>query len=270
MSSILAALPKANVGGVTFAVTLADQVADAIAHDALDGNSGIAVHFANAYTVALGHANTDLGQVLHSPRSLNVTDGVPVSWFGRRYNSRDGLVWRPMSGPDVMERVFASSTAEGPRHYLLGGSPETLEKLQKAVAERWPNAVIAGAESPPFRGLSEQQIAEQDDRIRRSGANIVWVGLGTPKQDFEVDRLAQSIPVIACGVGAAFDFIAGTKKRAPQWMTTAGLEWAYRLGQEPRRLAKRYLWGNPRFVMAALKYRDKPAFAELAIENGAA
>jgi N-acetylglucosaminyldiphosphoundecaprenol N-acetyl-beta-D-mannosaminyltransferase len=270
MSSDLTAMPTRCVGGVTFAVSETARVAEAIRHDALEGETGLAIHFANAYTVALAHANSAVAKILHSSKSLNITDGAPVTWFGRRYNRSDELAWEQMSGPDVMARVLAESNADGPRHFLLGGSRETLEQLQVAIAKNWPQAIVVGAESPPYRSLTEQELAEQDQRIRASGANIVWVGLGTPKQDFEVDRLAQSIPIIACGVGAAFDFIAGTKKRSPAWMTSAGLEWVYRLAQEPRRLAGRYLWGNPRFVMAAIKYRDRPAFASSATDRQAA
>ena len=270
MSGALAALPTRCVGGVSFAVSETERIADAISRDALQGETGTAIHFANAYTIALAHAHTAVGNILHSPKALNITDGAPVTWFGRRYHRGSDVTWEQMSGPDVMARVLAGSTADGPRHFLLGGSQEALDKLQAAIAKKWPNAVIAGAESPPYRALTDEELAEQDQRIRDSGANIVWVGLGTPKQDFEVDRLAHSIPIIACGVGAAFDFIAGTKKRSPEWMTSAGLEWVFRLAQEPRRLTKRYLWGNPKFVIAAVKYRDKPAFSPLAIESAAA
>ena len=150
---------------------------------------------------------------------------------------------------------------------------------------------MVGAESPPFRALSAEAIAAQDARIRDSGANIVWVGLGTPnrtgkaarragvvalrsaggrgavrdsgativwvglgtpKQDWEVARLTASVPV-AMAVGAAFDFLAGVKPQAPLWMQKSGTEWAFRFASEPRRLAKRYLWGNPRFLVAAAR-----------------
>lgn len=93
----------------------------------------------------------------------------------------------------------------------------------------------------------------QDRRIRASGAQIAWVGLGTPKQDWEVARLAEELPVVAMAVGAAFDFLAGTKPQAPVWMRRTGTEWFYRLASEPRRLTKRYLWGNPRFIRAAVR-----------------
>ena len=113
-----------------------------------------------------------------------------------------------------------------------------------------------GAESPPFRELTPTEQSEQDDRIRASGANLVWIGLGTPKQDWEAARIAARLPVVALAVGAAFDFLSGAKTQAPVWMQRSGTEWLYRLGTEPRRLSQRYLWGNPRFVRAA--WRDRP------------
>jgi N-acetylglucosaminyldiphosphoundecaprenol N-acetyl-beta-D-mannosaminyltransferase len=138
-------------------------------------------------------------------------------------------------------------------HYLLGGSEETLAALKRVIARRFPTARIVGAESPAFRALSDAEVAAQDSRIRQSGAQVVWVGLGTPKQDWEVARLSEELPVVALAVGAAFDFLAGTKSQAPMLMQSTGTEWLYRLASEPRRLAKRYLWGNPRFLRAAVR-----------------
>ncbi len=176
---------------------------------------------------------------------------MPVAWVGRRAYGRTAQQWPRVYGPDVMEALLARDT--GLRHYLLGGSPGTLTRLQQVIAERFPAAQVVGAESPPFRTLSSEDLLEQDQRIRDSAAQIVWVGLGTPKQDWEVARLAAKMPVVAMAVGAAFDFIAGTKPQAPVWMQRTGTEWAYRLAREPRRLSKRYLWGNPRFLLAAAR-----------------
>lgn len=128
-----------------------------------------------------------------------------------------------------------------------------LVKLQQNLEARFPGVEIVGTYSPPFRSLSEAELDAQDELILRSGADIVWVGLGTPKQDHEVRRLADSLHVTACAVGAAFDFTAGTKREAPKWMTRVGLEWTFRLISEPRRLWKRYLIGNFVFLAAIIR-----------------
>ena len=138
------------------------------------------------------------------------------------------------------------------RHYLLGSTPETLQKLQHSLESRYPGVRIVGSYSPPFRTMTPEELQKQDDEIRASGAEIVWVGLGTPKQDYEAARLA-SVGIMCAAVGAAFDFSAGTKAVSPQWVTALGLEWLHRLLSEPRRLWKRYAWGNVVFLYAATR-----------------
>ena len=152
-----------------------------------------------------------------------------------------------------MQGVFERSNGEAPRHYLLGGSPDTLEALRVHLAATYRQARVVGAESPPFEAPSEVDLRERDERIAASGAAMVWVGLGTPKQDWEVRRLADRLPVVAIAVGAAFDFLAGTKPQAPEWMQRSGLEWAFRLASEPRRLGRRYVWGNSVFMEEAVR-----------------
>ena len=141
------------------------------------------------------------------------------------------------------------------RHYLLGSTPDVLESLRHNLETSYPAARIVGVESPPFRDLTSEEEAEQLERIERSGAEIVWVGLGTPKQDLECARMAASSRKVFVAVGAAFDFAAGMKPEASPWMQNNGLEWVHRLSHEPGRLWKRYLFGNVRFVRAALKGR---------------
>jgi len=215
---------------------------------------GTAVHFANAYNVAL--ADTDPGyQELLLKGDLVFSDGTPIVWAGRRFYPEQASRWTRVYGPDVMRGVLEQSAANGPRHYLLGGTTTTLALLEKTIAEQWPQAQIVGSESPDFSAPSAQELLERDQRIRDSGASCVWVGLGTPKQDYEVGRLVRSLPVTALAVGAAFDFIAGTVEQAPRWMQRSGLEWTFRLAREPRRLAKRYFWGNPRFIASVVRQR---------------
>ncbi|MDZ7578804.1 MAG: WecB/TagA/CpsF family glycosyltransferase [Candidatus Nanopelagicales bacterium] len=256
MTNAILKLPRAEVGRVPFRVAPLSQVLSAVldaSQDTGPSRRGTAVHFVPAYTVALADTDTQYAGVFRNTESAVFSDGVPVVWAGRRLHRQLAGRWERVYGPDVMEAVLAASTSEGPRHYLLGGSPRTVETLHSIIRERFPQASVVGVESPPFRPLSQEEILAQDQRIAASGAQIVWVGLGTPKQDWEVARLAESLPVVAMAVGAAFDFMAGTKPQAPEWLRASGLEWAYRLGTEPKRLWRRYLWGNPRFLIAAAR-----------------
>lgn len=239
-----------TVGSIPFSVL---PFSDAVGEVIRRTHAGVptAVHFANAYTIALADIDSHFAALFTTVQAVNLTDGMPVAWVGRRAYGIAAERWPRVYGPDVMQAVLDLDSGLG--HYLLGGSDQVLDRLQEQIALRFPRACIAGAESPPFRELTRREQCEQDARIRMSGAQIVWVGLGTPKQDWEVQRLASQLPVVALAVGAAFDFLAGTKPQAPVWMQRTGTEWAYRLAREPRRLVKRYMWGNPRFLMAAAR-----------------
>jgi N-acetylglucosaminyldiphosphoundecaprenol N-acetyl-beta-D-mannosaminyltransferase len=248
-------VPKSSVGGVLFTVLpLAEAIDKILVLGSQRLDKGIAVHFANAYNVALADSDPDYAALL-AAGDLVFTDGQPVAWAGGLLHRDLRSRWTRVYGPDALAGVLDRSGSENVRHYFLGATPETLDALVGKVHERWPAAVVAGFESPPFREATAAELAERDRRIVDSGATLVWVGLGTPKQDLEARRLADSIPVLALAVGAAFDFVAGTKAQAPVWMQRSGLEWAFRFGTEPRRLARRYLWGNPRFVAAAIRCR---------------
>jgi N-acetylglucosaminyldiphosphoundecaprenol N-acetyl-beta-D-mannosaminyltransferase len=252
-SARFADVPVRRVGAIDFSVLpLAEAIDLVLAIGSRRPEHGVAVHFANAYNIALADSDPEYRSLL-AGADLVFTDGTPVVWAGRRLHPNLSERWTRVYGPDVMAAVLARSTPDAPLHYLLGGSPATLASLAAEVARRWPDARIVGTESPPFRPISARELDERDARIRDSGATLVWVGLGTPKQDVEARRLADSLPVTAVAVGAAFDFIAGTILQAPKWMQRSGLEWSYRLALEPRRLARRYLWGNPRFVAAVAR-----------------
>jgi N-acetylglucosaminyldiphosphoundecaprenol N-acetyl-beta-D-mannosaminyltransferase len=136
--------------------------------------------------------------------------------------------------------------------FLYGGTSITLQSLQRRLQAQFPGINIVGAYSPPFRELSAQEDAAIVDTIDRSGARIVWVGLGCPKQEAWMRAHQGRVNAVMVGVGAAFDFHAGLVKRAPLWMRRNGLEWLHRLFQDPRRLATRYLVGNSLFIVAVL------------------
>ena len=228
----------------------AEQAAHHVAALAAD-NRPVDVHLVNAYTTSLVDSNPLFRDTILSA-SLNFADGKPLTWAAR------WVAGRPLSqvrGPDLFERVLEIGGQYGLRHFLLGGTDETLTHLQRSIRSHYPTANIVGSISPAFRPLSSDELSEQDARIRETEANIVWVGLGTPKQDFEAARLAAGLEITAVAIGAAFDFTAGTVRRAPEWMSIHGLEWLFRLAMEPRRLWWRYTVGNANFIWAVLRPR---------------
>lgn len=210
------------------------------------------VHLCNAYTLALADEDRELHQLLRSA-ALNLPDGQGVVWANRLVHRRRSLPPMRVYGPDLFLEVFRAGQDTGLRHYLLGSTPDVVERLAAELRSRFPRAEIVGSESPPFREPTPEERVSQLERIRTSGAQVVWLGLGTPKQDHEAARLAAAHPAVYVAVGAAFDFVSGNKPQAPLWMQHHGLEWLFRLCSEPRRLWRRVLWGYPRFLWAACK-----------------
>lgn len=183
--------------------------------------------------------------------TLSVPDGMPLVWLLRAkgYPIKDRVY-----GPDLMLLLCAEAAKKGWRCYLYGGAEGVPEKLRDVLTARFPGLHIVGTYSPPFRTLSEEEDREICRMINDAKPDIVWVGLGSPKQDIWMyehrDRLNVSV---LHGVGAAFDFLTGRVKQAPRWMMRAGLEWLYRLFQEPRRLWRRYTITNLKFVYYLIK-----------------
>lgn len=180
--------------------------------------------------------------------SLAVPDGMPLVWALRALGHRRAT---RVYGPDLMALYCARSARNGTPMYLYGGRGDReRELLGRRLRERYPGLVIAGGASPPFTPLTLEQDAALLEDIERSGAQVVWVGTGQPKQEQWMHRMRPrlSAPLLV-GVGAAFDFHAGLVKQAPPWMQRSGLEWSYRLMREPRRLWRRYARYNPRFVL---------------------
>lgn len=215
-----------------------------------DRKRGDSIHLVNAYNVVLASKSSSYASLLGAA-SANLPDGRPLTWW----QDHGGQRLFQVRGPQLFEDVISIGREHGLRHFLLGATEETLELLQARLRERFPGAEIVGSMSPPFRRMTAEETEAQDQIIRNTGAHIVWVGLGTPKQDWEVARIASSLPVVCVAVGAAFDFSAGTKKVAPTWVTALCLEWSFRLFSEPRRLWKRYLIGNLQFLRIYFQFR---------------
>lgn len=209
---------------------------------------GADIHLCNAYTIALADRDPGLATLLKEA-TANFPDGKSVVWANRWLHRRQSPPKTDrVYGPDLFLDVFALGEPIELRHYLVGGTPQVLVDLQDRLRERFPSATIVGAESPPFRTPTDNERRAQVARIRDADAQIVWLGLGTPKQDREAAWLASQLPVAVVAVGAAFDFVSGNKPQASPWIQDSGLEWLFRLCSEPRRLWRRYLFGNARFL----------------------
>lgn len=209
------------------------------------------VHLANAYTIALADRDDAYRRLIN--QGVVFADGRPIIWFSRFTRQTPQI--QQVRGLDLFLDALDVGRSTGVRHFLLGSTDEVLARMRANLANSFEGVEIVGSYSPPFRALTATEIADQDALIRQSNADIIWVGLGTPKQDIEARRLALSTARPAVAVGAAFDFTAGARRVAPTWMQRAGLEWAFRLGSEPRRLWRRYLFGNVRFVWAVVRRR---------------
>lgn len=199
------------------------------------------------YTVMLGHERADVRAALNGA-TWATADGVPVVWAQRWLGGRGA---ERVYGPDLMQALCARSAERGYSQFLLGGGPGVGEQLAANLQRQHPGLKIAGVACPPFRALSPEEESALVSEINGSGADVVWVGLGSPKQDLWMARMRQRLEApLLVGVGAAFDFHTGRVAQAPRWMQRSGLEWAFRLASEPRRLWRRYLIYNPKFVFA--------------------
>lgn len=202
-------------------------------------------------TVLECHDNLQLADIVNRA-GMATPDGMPLVWLGRA----KGLDISRVYGPDLMLKLVDEGRTTGLRHYFYGATEPVLKRLCERLTERFPGLIVAGMHAPPFRALTDDEVSAAADMINRADADIVWVGLGTPRQDF---WLAQFRPLIKTpvliAVGAAFNFHAGTVRQAPRWMMRIGMEWFFRLLMEPRRLWRRYLIGNFRFVWLLLVHQ---------------
>lgn len=197
----------------------------------------------------VAHEDPGFREVLNQA-DLFCPDGIAPVWLSRlQGNPLPGRV----PGPDLLLAFLHRAHAKGYRNYFYGDTEETLSALRRQIERQYPGATIAGMHSPPFRALTSHEAEEHLDRINQSHPDILWVGLGCPKQERWVaeNREQLKVPVIA-GVGAAFRFLAGSVARAPGWLRNSGFEWLWRLGAEPGKLWKRDLIDGPRFVAAAV------------------
>ncbi len=202
------------------------------------------VTLCNVHSVVTGSQSAKFAAVINGA-DMALPDGAPVAWSLRK----EGFAQQErISGPDLMLRVLAEAERRGQSVFFYGSVDDTLAKLRGRMMAKFPKLKIAGMASPPFRKLTDQENADYAAKINQSGAQVVFVGLGCPKQEVWMAEHRGTIKAVMVGVGAAFDYHAGTLRRAPLWMQQRGLEWLYRFVCEPRRLARRYLETNSIFV----------------------
>jgi N-acetylglucosaminyldiphosphoundecaprenol N-acetyl-beta-D-mannosaminyltransferase len=239
--------PRYSVAGVGVSELTLDRARDLIVGAKAAGRRGY-VCLATAHGVVEAGRDPALRRAFNESW-LTTPDGMPLVWLGPAGVSR-------VYGPDLMLAVCEAGRPVGLRHYFFGGGPGVAEELAAKLREKFPGLQVAGCHTPPFRPMTADELTAWHGEIARLRPDVIWVGLGTPKQE---RFMAEQEPALAAGVmigvGAAFDFHSGRVRQAPRWMQRSGLEWLFRLATEPRRLGGRYLRTNPAFVLAVLAER---------------
>lgn len=236
--------PKTDVLGTRISRTSFDDVMRVI--ELRDRSRALTINVCNVHSVMSARQDRELAAAL-AAGDINTPDGMPLVWFLKSLGF--GTQTR-VNGAELAVRAFAHGRAHGWRHFFYGATDDVLGKLRARLSD----IEIAGMYAPPFRPLRDHERTSVLDTIRASRADIVWVGLGMPKQEKWMHDVRDALPgCVLVGIGAAFDFLAGTKPVAPRWMQDNGLEWAFRLASEPKRLWRRYAWNNPAFLALWLR-----------------
>ena len=205
----------------------------------------------NVYSVVTMQKDEEFRKINNSS-SLVVADGMPLVWVSKLYGQS---IPERVSGSDILYRLCKIAVKKQYKLFFLGSTKETLDKMCSNLAKSFPGLQIVGVYSPPFKDcFSEADNSIMIDKVNEAKPDILWVGMTAPKQEKWIYHNLDKLNVqVAIGIGAVFDFVAGKVKRAPKWMQKIGLEWLFRLTQEPRRLWRRYLVGNTIFIWLVLK-----------------
>ena len=241
-----------RVAGIPFVISSVEAATDWLLHVAAPGRIAVNVRLANAFNIALTDREASYRRLFRD-EGVNFPDGTPVVWAMRLRTRRGGSVPSRVRGPSLFVASMRKSASLSTRHFLLGSTPSTLALLESEIARRFPGVAICGSYSPPFAPIDSGYIADCAEKVRSAKPDIIWLGLGTPKQDILGSALAGATETPTVNVGAAFDYVAGTVREAPRLVQRSGFEWLYRLVMEPRRLWRRYLIGNAQFVWVVFK-----------------
>lgn len=241
------AIPICNILNVNIAAVNMSWTIDFFKHysKSLDGEY---ICVSNVHTTVMSYENKKYQEVQNNA-ILALPDGGPLSFIGRRNGFKD---MERIAGPDLMAELFKISQSNKLRHYFYGSTENTLNRLEENIHVQYPDLIIAGKYSPPFSEVTAKQDQDIINRINAQNPDIIWVGLGAPKQEYWMAEHKDKIRGLMIGVGAGFDYFAGNIKRAPKWMQSNNLEWLYRLIQEPKRLFMRYLITNTKFIFALI------------------
>lgn len=233
-----------DILGTPISIITWGALVDCIDHRPAD--RPLTIGFCNVHSVMSTRSRSDLSDALRS-MDVNAPDGMPLVWWMRLI---DGLSTDRLRGPTFMRQALQAGVGRDWTHFFYGTTDETLAALVSATRSFAPGIRVVGTHAPPYRDISEDELDRDIEMIKTSGADLVWVGLGMPKQELWIHRTANRLPgVTLLGVGAAFDLIAGNVPEAPAWMQKVGLEWLFRLMREPRRLWRRYVFNNPAFLI---------------------
>ena len=208
----------------------------------IDELRGKYICVSNVHTTVTGYEEEEYRNIQNTA-ALALPDGKPLSLYSKKHGFPEA---ERVTGPDLMGELFARDN--GLRHYFYGGKEETIQVLSEKLPREYPSLQIAGMVSPPFRPLTEEEDERELQKMNDAKADIIWIGLGAPKQERYMYEHRGKVNGVMIGVGAGFDYYAGTIKRAPMWMQKLSLEWLYRLMQDPKRLFRRYLATNFKFL----------------------
>ena len=234
--------------GAPIVVGSIDSISEVLIQEGQASFSGY-VCISNVHMVTTAKKNVALRSAMDAAM-VNTSDGMPLVWGLRMQGFNQA---QRVSGPDLMIKICEKAQSSNLPVYFYGGSPSVVEVMKTKLSKYFPDLILAGIESPPILLDQPEVDPKVVGKIKNSGAKIVFVGLGCPKQELWMHSYSPHIPAVLIGVGAAFDFFSGRVKRAPLWIQKIGLEWFYRLCSEPQRLWKRYLVTNSMFIYYLLR-----------------
>ena len=242
-SKSISKLKTCNILGVNINVTNMKDTVKVITEN-LEDIKGDYICVSNVHTTVMSYEDESYKKIQNGG-FMALPDGKPLSIVSKKRGFKEA---ERVTGPDLMEEIFNISEEKRYSHYFYGSTQETLDILKEKLNEKYPNMKISGMYSPPFRKLTKDEDNKIIENINNANPDFIWVGLGAPKQEVWMSEHKNKIKGLMLGVGAGFDYHAGNISRAPKWMQSMSLEWLYRLLQDPKRLLKRYMYTNFKFI----------------------